>query len=245
MSNYNSHTELNELIDQLRSPETRMKTIEYLKSNEFSDDAINGLKSFLETKDYEVHYLNEYLNKQDALFNRIEAKARQNSKARYSGLKVAASIAIILGVSLWLYRSGNETEFYSEFAINEPGLPVYMDKNSDRLDNFMLEFKANKHQNVINLGNQLITLDYKQDTVRYFMGISYCRKGDFSSAIEHFQDTREVDSTLGVKRDFYWSLALLEIGKEQAAIGKLKAVAQTNVSQYNAQAKAVLKKLQE
>jgi len=126
----------------------------------------------------------------------------------------AASILILISVSIWLINRPSKAERL--FAANltvDPGLPVPMSAT----DNYvfydaMVDYKTGKYEEAINKWQPLLNAEPLNDTLNYFIGVAFFNDEKYEQAIPFFEQVRLLNSPafLG-KSEWYMALSFIKI----------------------------------
>lgn len=141
-------------------------------------------------------------------------------------LLVAASIALLVAVSVWLYVSqGNKYEkLYATYYKPDPGLMSAMGVSDNYLFNkAMLDYKTGNYKKAIDQWSKLKTSTDQNDTLNYFLGVAQQADGDNEAAFL-LLSLMAADTANPFYKDACWytGLALLKQGKANEAIPYLE-----------------------
>ncbi|MES2848923.1 MAG: hypothetical protein V4685_07700 [Bacteroidota bacterium] len=141
-------------------------------------------------------------------------------------LMMAASIALLAAVSVWLYSlNGNKYEkLYATYYKPDPGLMSAMGIGDNYLFNkAMLDYKTGHYKKAIDEWSKLKTSMAHNDTLNYFLGAAQQADGNSAVAIALLQSMAS-DATKSFYKDACWytGLALLKQGNVQEAIPYLE-----------------------
>lgn len=139
---------------------------------------------------------------------------------------LAASILILIGISLWTVFSSN-TPSEKIFANNfrpDPGLPTTMGKTTDyEFYSGMVSYKQKKYTEAISLWKPLHKSNPTNDTFTYFIGVAYLADGDIRRATEYLQLSNDKkESAFKEETSYYLALAYLKENKVKEAKEVLK-----------------------
>lgn len=168
----------------------------------------------------------------------------------------AASVVLIIGVSLFLYRQ-NKLVLANELAYNEvyrPDLstdltkefPVTMKPDERaRLLELIKGYNAGRYDTVI---SQLKRLPEDRQTVHYknyFLGLSYLANKQPTTAIPYLITALQTHSvTLHQKAEWFLALAYLKANNKAKALPMLQRISDTSNHPFKALAKQVLSRVQ-
>jgi len=175
----------------------------------------------------------------------IEKKQVQNNQGKTIPLRkkwlVAASVALLVAVSVWLYSSqGNKYEkLYATYFKPDPGLMSAMGIGDNYLFNkAMLDYKTGNYKKAIDEWSKLKTSTDQNDTLNYFLGAAQQADGNNAAAIVLLQSMAS-DATKPFYKDACWytGLALLKQGKANEAIPYLEKSGRPESSELISQLK--------
>ena len=172
---------------------------------------------------------------------KVESSRTIGAKKKFYWYRIAASIAILLSLGLWLFnkQSPNEKLFQSYYSL-DPGLPTVMGTH-DNYDFYeaMVDYKQKNYDIAINKWEKLLLTNQDNDTLNYFLGSAYLAKGNTNKAIDFFKNTLNSDvSVFSTEAHYYLALGQLKNNNTEEAIKHLKMVADEKSGE-------LLKKIQE
>jgi tetratricopeptide (TPR) repeat protein len=141
-------------------------------------------------------------------------------------LMVAASVALLAAVSVWLFTiKGNKYEnLYAAYFKPDPGLMSAMGTSDNYFFNkAMLDYKTGDYKKAINEWSKLKAGMPQNDTLNYFLGAAQLADGNSTTAITLLQSIAS-DASKPFYKDACWytGLALLKQGKANEAIPYLE-----------------------
>jgi tetratricopeptide (TPR) repeat protein len=150
-------------------------------------------------------------------------------------LMVAASIALLAAMSVWLFTmKGNKYEkLYAAYYKPDPGLMSAMGAGDNYLFNkAMLDYKTGDYKKAIDEWSKLKTGMPKNDTLNYFLGVAQQADGNSAAAIALLK-SMAADETKPFYKDACWytGLALLKQGAVNEAIPYLEKSARPERSE--------------
>lgn len=237
MNAENPHSVLNELIADLKSDEKRLKAINTLKKLDSKDEALLGLKWFMEKNNYDVNKLDQFLsNSQGDL---IPSIPEIPAKKSFRWMKVAASLAVIISIASVTYYFSTKESYYQRYAFHEPGLPVVLStENTKKMDDWMTEYKAGNYSSAKEMGDHLLLSQKDNDTIFYFLGRIHCELGNYSEGLALFEKVS--NSSLFYERAYFLSaLCLLETNRT-LGFDRLEGITKNKVNPYSEEAKKIL-----
>jgi tetratricopeptide (TPR) repeat protein len=237
MNAENPHSVLNELIADLKSDEKRLKAINTLKILDSEDEALLGLKWFMEKHNYDVSKLDQFLSNSQG--NPIPSIPEIPAKKSFLWLKMAASFVVIISISSLAYYFGTNDNYYQRYAFYEPGLPVVLSSNSTKeMDDWMTEYKSGNYNSAKEMGKHLLQYQKDNDTIFYFLGRIHCELGNYSEGLALFEKVS--NSSLFYERAYFLSaLCLLETNRT-LGFDRLESIMKNKVNPYSEEAKKIL-----
>jgi hypothetical protein len=164
-----------------------------LKYSTPTEDDAAGAKLFLENNNYDLDKLRLFIEKSKRnVFSNPKVKLPKKEKQKTnvfklkSLTKVAASIAVIIIAGLLTFKLSdfNQDKKFAQFEIEESGLPVFMSDDTDvSFDEFMSSFKKEEFKTATKLGESL----NQNDSVLYFLGVSYYKTKDYQLALQNLE----------------------------------------------------------
>ncbi len=158
-----------------------------------------------------------------------------------SKLLVAASVALLAVVSVWLYtlKANKFEKLYTTYYKPDPGLMSAMGVGDNYLFNkAMLEYKTGQYKKAINEWSHLKTSTSSNDTLNYFLGAAQQAEGNSTEALLLLQTTAS-DPEKPFYKDACWytGLALLKQGNVNEAILYLEKSGRAESSELISQLK--------
>lgn len=114
-------------------------------------------------------------------------ETNQGKKNPFLFFSIAASIAVLIGFSLWYFNlEDGPTELYAEYSYTDPGLPVPMSA-TDSYDFYdaMVDYKTEDYQEAIDKWTILLEAEPQNDTLNYYIGASYFNMDAFDQAKQY------------------------------------------------------------
>jgi hypothetical protein len=136
-------------------------------------------------------------------------------------LALAASILVLISVSIWaILNGGNSPEkvFASNFK-PDPGLPTTMGAASDYDFYYgMVNYKRKEYAEAINRWEPLYAANPENDTVVYFLGVANLANGNARQAEKYLQMVKgKTESAFYEETRYYLALSLLKEHKIEEA----------------------------
>ncbi len=208
---------MNKLFDDLirykqgNMPDTEKFDFEKkLRNDKFLQDALDGLDDFLlngSMEDLEAFFENAK-KRTDELF------VRKTPEKKYIFLSAAASIAFIIGLSLYFSILKTDIESYD---FKEAGLPVHMnDYQASSLTEFMNEYKLQNYSKAEIIINKFYKLNPSSDTIIYYKAIILKENKEYQNAFEYFSKVNKL-SIFIEKAEFEKAICLWHLGKKSEA----------------------------
>jgi len=186
--------------------------IHYIKSNQFEEDDLMGLKLFLEDTKYDVDALQKFTAVKPL---QIHAK---KTKVNFTYYKIAASLILLFGISYFIYTNSNKTHSLEPFMIEDAGFKVWMSATSSRVDlqNGMNYYRHKNYTEALPYFSKLP----KNDTALYYSGISSIQLNQLYDAELLFNKIPS-ESIYKNKSLYYLSLCYIFNHKEKEGLSLL------------------------
>jgi len=160
----------------------------------------------------------------------------------FKNFTIAASLALLMGLSYWLLfeQKSTDEKLFAQYFQVDPGLVTPMSTTSNyEFYRGMVDYKQGKYDLAIERWNPLLTQKPENDTLNYFIGISYLAKDDGEKAIEFL--SKAINSPSSIFKDEAWYyLGLIKL-KESKTEEAIRSFNQSNLEN----SKLILKELQE
>lgn len=211
--------------------------------------------------------LQKEVNKQLELINAIETEAmkerldqlhevhfgdkratvRRPLLRRLRPLAVAASIALLLLASWWALRttSTQEDQLFTQYYETPQGLPTLLGIGSNQLFNEgMTDYKLGDFSTAQRQWLPLLQQNPSNDTLLFYLGISYLETDQTDSAVALFEEIIEQnDPQFRQQALWYLALGLIKNGRADEANVHLKALLQSD-SSFKERAQYILDRLE-
>lgn len=214
---------------------------ELIKSNLFNyngtDIRLLGAKAFL-AKESDINKLKTFLE-----FNPLNQnkKIKKNKLQPQLYLKIAATVFLILTLSISVTYILKPKNYYKLYAIKDTGINLFMGENTTNIDDFMTEYKDGDFEKAKTTGLNLIAKQPTNDTLHYYLGIINCELKLTNEAIQEFKLVSPKSVILFERATFVKALCLMTIDKAKAKNSFVEIVKNTNNTYYK-QASLILSK---
>lgn len=170
--------------------------------------------------------------------NVISLPSKTKNKSRFAFISIAASIAIIMGTFWFLNSSSSTDQIFAKHFTPDPGLPTVMSA-TDNYDFYdaMVNYKQEEYDIAIKKWETILPTKPANDTINFYLGVSYLANGDAQKASQFFEKTMLTRSSIFIE-DAYYFAALAQLKNNNVA----KATELLNKSNTS-QSKALLKDL--
>jgi hypothetical protein len=199
----------NEIIHALLNNKDEAYFLNYIKSNDFNEDELAGLKLFLENNNYNTALLKDFLNPPD--FN-TTLKPLNVYTVYY---KIAASIILLITVGVFtkLYFFNQQT--LQNYWVQDTGFKVLMGNENKRtsIANGMSFYKAQQFKEAITE----FSFNHYNDTAIYYSGICFIKMNELDSAEKYLQNVPQT-SHYKIKSMYYLALSYLFNNKQNQAL---------------------------
>lgn len=171
----------------------------------------------------EMASLNEKLD----IFHQ-ELKPDSDKKSGFQNVKIfywaAACGVIVFGLYFFLQNSNSPEKLFAKHYSPDPGLPTTM----STVDNYtfydgMVDYKLKKYQEALEKWHPLLQQKPYNDTLNYFVGVTYLALGDTEKALPYIDASLQTNESI-FKDDaaFYKALILIKNNEAEAAKKLLK-----------------------
>ena len=191
---------------------------------------LEGEKDTLKTK--EATELKSFFESDEAdnlksTISEVISENRSNSQNKtFWFIGIAASIAVLISVSLFVFKDTNYDELYASYVhIDEiPSLVTRGDDINKLLENAQLLFEDKKYQKATESFKEYHEKETSIDPLSYiYNGIAYTELNKFNEALAQFELLRNSNTLQSKKANWYKALVFLKQKKKR----KLKDVLQT------------------
>ena len=140
----------------------------------------------------------------------------------YKAIAIAASLALLMGFGYWLLfgqQSANE-RLYAEYFKPDPGLLTPMSTTTE-YDFYrgMVDYKQEKYGEAINRWKPLAEQKPENDTLNFYLGVSFLAKDETDEAIAYLSKAVRVPSSTFIDEAWYYlGMAQLKEGQSEEAI---------------------------
>ena len=188
----------NEVLDGILNQQVYF--LDYIKSNNFDEDDLMGLKLFLENNDYDIIALKKFIANEPL---KIVSK-RTNSI--YKIYKIAAIFLLIMGVGYFIKLSTCKHQNMENYMIEDAGFKVWMNAASNNIDliNGMSYYKNKNYSEALSNFSKT----QNNDTAFYYSGISCMQLNQLNEA-ETFLSKVPNSSVYSNHAMYYLSLCYL------------------------------------
>lgn len=157
---------------------------------------------------------------------KTHAEEKKETKVRtlyYKRFAVAASVALVIG-SFWLMnRTPRNEKLFSKHFTPDHGLVTTMSETKNySFDDAMVNYKHGDYDLAIDKWKVLLQEKPANDTLNYFIGVTYLAKGDENSAIPLLTMVKNTKESIFTNETFYYlGLAYLKANNLEAAKNNL------------------------
>jgi len=188
--------------------------LDYIKSTDFEEDDLIGLKLFLENNNYEVDALKIFVTPKPLVI-----KVKKGNAVNYV-LKMAAMLILLITVGYFIKISSSNNSVLETYMIEDAGFKVWMSANSSHVDliNGMNYYRNKNYDKALSYFSKLP----KSDTTNYYSGISLMKLNKLNEA-EVFLINVSDESVYKNKSMYYLSVCYLFNNKKDEALKLLHA----------------------
>ncbi len=188
--------------------------LDYIKSTDFEEDDLIGLKLFLENNNYEVDALKNFVNPKPLVIKVKKGNAINNL------LKMAAMLILLITVGYFIKISNSKNSGLETYMIEDAGFKVWMSASCSHVDliNGMNYYRNKNYDKALSYFSKLP----KSDTTNYYTGISLMKLNKLNEA-EVFLINVSDESVYKNKSMYYLSVCYLFNNKKDEALKLLHA----------------------
>jgi len=150
----------------------------------------------------------------------------KKKSTNYKLYAVAASVAILIGLGYWLIstQKPQNEKLFAEYFVSDPGLITPMSATSNyEFYRGMVDYKQGEYDLAIVRWNQLIAQDPENDTLNFYLGVSYLTLENHSKATSYLEKVTGAKSSIFIPDVYYYlGLAALKQGNIEDAKAALK-----------------------
>lgn len=227
-----------DLDDISISPEEYAMLEDYLDGN-LSGEALMAFEAKLaqdpiwKYKLDEVKFLREgievsAMKAQIDLFHKEMKGSTKSSRSLFSLWPWAAAACFIVfltaGVFLLGWFTSDSERLFEAYYEKDPGLIAVMSESENyEFERGMVDYKTEKYDEALELWMPLLDADPQNDTLQYFIGLSYLGVEDFTSSQELLQEVaNNPNSQFQKDAAWYSGLMLVKQGEYEEAISFLR-----------------------
>lgn len=219
----------NEVLDGIFNQQVYF--LDYIKSNNFDEDDLMGLKLFLENNDYDIIALKKFIA--------IEPLKIQSKKTYsiYKIYKTAAIFLLIIGVGYFIKLTTCKHQNMENYMIEDAGFKVWMSAASNNVDliNGISYYKNKNFKEALSYFSKT----HNNDTAFYYSGISCILLNQLNDA-ETFFGKVPNSSVYSSHAMFYLSLCYLYNQQKEKGLQLLNKT-QFDDAVFNEKRTAILK----
>lgn len=151
-------------------------------------------------------------------------KPRTSNAFRWIG--IAASIAVLIAISTFVFRSNNYDDLYAQYVAveNIPSLVTRGEEKEQLLQEAQLLFDDKKYDEAVGMFEKYQHTSDEVNPLSYiYTGISYIETGKYTQALDQFELLKKSNTLQSKKANWYIAMIYLKQGKAR----KLKDVLQS------------------
>lgn len=237
---------IDEIIQSIENISLRSDIVFRLKNSNPTDEEVIGVKKFLEKNDNNMDKLNQFLKGSHQSIDLIVENQNQR-KSNKIWLKAAVVLIPILIVSTYFIFNARELEssqdLYSKYYIKEIGLPVTLSVNSKKLfDESMNLYRNEEYSKAIMGFEKLRETNVNNDTLNYFIGVSYLELKDFEKSLKYLSEDF-LKSAFKEEVDFRLVLLNYKMNEIDKSIQILNSILENSNHKYYKESKSFLQDL--
>lgn len=183
--------------------------LDYIKSTDFEEDDLIGLKLFLESNNYDIIALKKFVTPEPLVI-----KVKKGNAINHL-LKMAAMLILLITVGYFIKISSSKNSGLEAYMIEDAGFKVWMSANGSHVDllNGMNYYRNKNYDEALSYFSKLP----KSDTAIYYSGISLIKLNQLNEA-EVFLINVSDESVYKNKSIYYLSVCYLFNNKKDEAL---------------------------
>lgn len=155
---------------------------------------------------------------------------KKNNLMRYS---IAASLAVLLGVGLWMFQTNitNTDQLYTDYYASIPAIDSGLRNEGKNENDLKAAYDLYNSQDYVNAEKSLADLsDYPR--ANFYRGISLMELQNYEEAILAFEKYNELNDDPTMPSYYYLALCHLKLGDLELSKANLKQVNSENEEYY-------------
>lgn len=170
----------------------------------------------------------------------MPTEASRNTNNRFLLYSVAASVAVLIGI-FWVFNSGNSSEkLFAKHFTPDPGLPTVMSTTNEyEFYDAMVSYKQEDYTTAIKKWEAILPAKPTNDTLNFYLGVSYLAEGNATKASEYLEKTMESKNSIFLE-DAYYFAALAQMKNDNIVKAK-ELLEKSNSPQSQALLKDLIK----
>jgi len=224
------------LLGEMAAEEARLFEQQLLIDSELKTSVDIRKLIHSEVKETYNAELKEKLHKYDKIID------RKNSLSRT--IKIAATVLIIIIGGFSAYQFSYKPNL-SAYDFYEEGINNYMNDDAQKVqfNNAMSKFRSENYTASITEFEKLLVVKPTNDTLNYYLGVSYFREGEFDKTIQSMKKVvLNTSSTFYQKAEFRLALSYYANDGKISAKTIFNAIAKDETNEFAMEANEILKK---
>lgn len=241
---------MEEVLQAAQDKSIRLDLARRIEQSNPREDALKGVKGFLEEHDYDFDQLSDFLSATKADIKKSSATSGHGKT--FTKKHLAASIAgllIIVGAALsfFIFEDTPNEKLYAEFHESALGLPVTMGaqssmRDSKRFNESMNFYKDQQYRRALDGFQSVYQQEKSNDTLNYYIGVTHLELNDPKAAIVFL--SKDFEAThYQQKASYYLALAHLKTGKSERCRSLLETIVKDPEHPYSKRAQQLLSAL--
>lgn len=149
-------------------------------------------------------------------------------------LAIAASVAVILSLTVWLFLlQNNRDDLYSEYFTPDPGLMTAMGSTDNYdFEKAMVSYRSGEYREAIDSWKVQLQSNPASDTICYFLGAAYQANDNIDSAKIYLSKiAAQTASSFYKDANWYMALLCLQTDQRSEALSHLKLSAHSKTAE--------------
>ncbi|PKA82558.1 tetratricopeptide repeat protein [Ulvibacter sp. MAR_2010_11] len=184
---------------------------------------LSGLEtSILKEK---MNAFHKEISSENSKEKKVRPTIKKIKKSKYPVFAIAAVCVALFGTFYFMSLDSTSEKLFSKYFIADPGLPTTMSSNSNfDFYDAMVNYKREEYTIAIAKWEKLSEEKIDNDTLNYYLGVSYLAHGDSEKALNYLETLGAYPESMFAEDAIYYrALALIRLGETAKASKLLQA----------------------
>jgi len=135
-------------------------------------------------------------------------------RSKFPLFAIAATFLVLFGIFYFMNAESSSEKLFAKHFIPDPGLPTTMSTQTNYVFfDAMVNYKREEYTVAISKWETLLQEKSQNDSIHYYLGVSYLAVGNTEKALEHLQNLETVTNSIFTEDAIYYrALALIKKG---------------------------------